>query len=190
MPKEDIRSDFCKGDYIGLFLNEVFDKPMCSGRLGLPLTLACLLSEYFPLIFPMKGAASRLIDSIFDDVLKAVAHSDDKAPKRFAANSKGILYSKILAVEEWEGLQANSMLILTTDRRVVKKAIERRIPHVLISHCKKAPKIRISGIDRIKDERLRLNLVKCTELSLKIYMTVLIDHDICDCRSASSQPDH
>lgn len=179
MLKEEIRSSFCEGDYIGLFLDEAFDRPLCKESLGLPLILACLLSEYIRLIFPMKSAVSRSIDSVFDDVLRAVAYSGDKTLKHFAANSKGILYYNILAVEEWEDLQINSMLILTTDQMVGRKAIERRVPYVLLSHCGMEPKIRISGIDRIKDEHLRLNLMKCIELSRKIYITALIDHKIC-----------
>jgi hypothetical protein len=180
MLKEEIRSSFCEGDYIGLFLDEAFDRPLCKESLGLPLILACLLSEYIRLIFPMKSAVSRSIDSVFDDVLRAVAYSGDKTLKHFAANSKGILYSKIISVEEWENLQIKSMLILTTDPRVEKKALERRVPYVLISHCGMEPKIRISGIERIKDERLKLNFMKCVELGREIYRTAIIDHKICE----------
>jgi hypothetical protein len=127
MLEEDTGSDSLKGDYIGLFLNEVFDKPLCRERLSLPLMLACLLSEYFPFIFPMRDSVSHMIDAVFDDVLKAFARSGERTPKNFAANSKGISYSRILTVEEWEDLQINSALILTTDQRIVKKALERRI---------------------------------------------------------------
>jgi hypothetical protein len=56
--------------YAALILKEVSGDPLHKGLLRSPLTLACLISEYFRLIFPMRGSVSPIIDSVFDEALR------------------------------------------------------------------------------------------------------------------------
>jgi hypothetical protein len=97
--------------YAALILKEVSGDPLHKGLLRSPLTLACLISEYSRLIFPMRGAVSPIIDSVFDEALRYLDLEAYQTLKEFVTNSKGILYAKDLAADERAGVLEHAAFI-------------------------------------------------------------------------------
>jgi len=121
--------------YAALILKEVSGDPLHKGLLRPPLTLACLISEYSRLIFPMRGSVSPIIDSVFDEALRYLNLGAYQTLKEFVTNSKGILYAKDLAAHERAGVLEHAAFILTTDDKIEEMALEEKLPHVFISQC-------------------------------------------------------
>src|SRR5262245_421038 len=101
--------------YMALFLKEISGAPLRKSLLWLPLALACLISEYSRLVFPMRSSVSWLIDSAFDEVLRYLDLGKHRTLKDFVAKSKGILYAKDLTAKERARVLERAAFILTTD---------------------------------------------------------------------------
>jgi hypothetical protein len=155
--------------YAALLLEEVNSAPLLKRSLRFPLALACSVSEYYPLVFPMKSSASRIIDSAFDEALKYLDRGGRKILKDFVTNSKGILYAKDLTAEERARVLECAALILTTDENIERVALENRLPHVFISRCyRDGLNVRARYLKGDYYEQLRLNLAGCIEASLRV----------------------
>jgi hypothetical protein len=155
--------------YAALFLKEVSGDPLHRNLLWLPLALACSISEYSRLIFPMRSSVSRIIDSTFDEVFRYLDLGRHKTLKDFVTNSKGILYAKDLTVEESARVLERAAFILTTDEKIEEVALEKRLPHVFISQCYgRELNVRTRYLENGYYEQVRRNLPRCVEVSLEI----------------------
>lgn len=165
--------------YTALFLKEVSDAPLRRSSLWQPLALACSISEYSRLVFPMRSSASRIIDSVFDEVLKYLDLGRHKTLKDFVTNSKGMLYAMDLTVEESTRVLECAACILTTDEKIEEIALEKRLPYVFISRCYgRELNVMVRHLEDDYYEQLKRNLPGCVEISLQI-----------ECLAKSNHPD-
>jgi hypothetical protein len=121
--------------YAALFLKEVNGAALRKSSLWQPLALACLISEYSRLVFPMRSSVSSIIDSAFDESLRYLDRGKHKMLKDFVTNSQGILYVKDLAVEESARVLEYATFTLTTDEKIEETALEEKLPHIFIYRC-------------------------------------------------------
>jgi len=155
--------------YMALFLKEVSGAPLHKRLLWLPLALACSISEYSRLVFPMRSSISWVIDSAFDEVLRYLDMGRHKTLKDFVTNSKGILYAKDLTVEENARVLECAAFILTTDEKIEEIALEKRLPHVFISRgYGREINVRARYLEGDYCEQLKRHLPRCVEISLQI----------------------
>jgi hypothetical protein len=155
--------------YVALFLKEVSCAPLRKSLLWLPLALACSISEYFRLVFPMRSSVSRIIDSAFDEVLKYLDLRRHKTLKDFVTNTKGILYAKDLTAEESTSVMERAAFILTTDEKTEEVALEKRLPHVFISRCyERELNIRGRYLEDDYYEQLKIHLLRYVEIGAQI----------------------
>jgi hypothetical protein len=136
--------------YLALFLKEVNDPVIDKKKFRLLLVAACLLSKHTQLIFPVSGSISRLIDEVFDDLFK-------KRPqmfKDFVVKSKGIVYAKDLTTREKNRILEYAAFVVTTDERILKVALNKKLPCACISQCENTtPEIIISNYEGVEDWR-------------------------------------
>jgi hypothetical protein len=118
--------------YAALFLKEVNGGAIRKSSLWQPLALACLISEYSRLLFPMRSSVSSIVDSAFDESLKYLERGKHKTLKDFVTNSQGILYLKDLSVEESARVLEYAAFTLTTDEKIEETALEEKLPHIFI----------------------------------------------------------
>src|SRR5215510_13613997 len=155
--------------YVALFLKEVSCAPLRKSLLWSPLALACSISEYSSLVFPMRSSVSWIIDSAFDEMLKYLDLGRHKTLKEFVTNSKGILYAKDLTAEESTRVMERAAFILTTDETIEKVALEKKLPHVFISRCHgRELNVRVRHLEDDYYEQLKRRLPGYVEIGLQI----------------------
>jgi hypothetical protein len=154
---------------MALFLKEISGAPLRKGLLWLPLALACLISEYSRLVFPMRSSVSWVIDSAFDEVLRYLDLGKHRTLKDFVAKSKGILYAKDLTAKESARVLERAAFILTTDEKIAHIALGKRLPHVFISQpYGKELDVRAHYIEGDYYDQLKRNFPRYVEISSQI----------------------
>jgi hypothetical protein len=159
------RQDSHERNYLALFLEGIDDQSPDKISLRTTLLLACSMSEVIHIMLPLGSVSLSLIDSIFDGLIKASTRQNCSLHRNFVVNSKGIRYTHDLPADEKEYLLKCATFVLTTDCRIRKISLENRIPNAYISLKHDGGlEMSISYLERIGDERLRLELSRCMDL--------------------------
>jgi hypothetical protein len=160
------------------FLKEVSCAPLRKSLLWSPLALACSISEYSRLVFPMRSSVSWIIDSAFDEVFKYLDLGRHRTLKDFVTNSKGILYAKDLTAEESTCVMERAAFILTTDERIEEVALEKMLQHVFISRCHgRGLNVGVRYLEDDYYEQLKRLLPRYQQFSVRRYVfSVILPH--------------
>jgi hypothetical protein len=146
--------------YLALFLKEVNDPIIDKQKIRLPLLVAYSLSKHAQLILPISGSVSRSIDEVFDELFK----SQSQMFKDFVLRSKGIFYAKDLSAGEKSRILECAAFVITTDKRISKVALNKKLPYAYISQCEnEAPEIHLSNYERVEDRYFKHNLMAALE---------------------------
>jgi hypothetical protein len=139
--------------FIALFLKEVDGPVIDKQKFRVPLIAACLLSTHIQLVFPVSGSVSRLIDEVFDELFK----SRSQMFKDFVVRSKGIVYAKDLTTEEKKQILEYAAFVITTDKRILKVALNKQLPCAYISQWKNTePEIIVLHNEVVKTDVLNI----------------------------------
>lgn len=150
--------------YLAFLLKEANDPTIDKQRFLAPLLAACLLSEHIQLIFPVIGSISGLIDEAFDELFK----SHPQLFKDFVAKSKGIVYAKDLTPEEKSEVLKCAAFVITTDKRISKVALSKKLPFAYISQCENIePEITVLNYEGIKDRCFNHGLMAALRVRLQ-----------------------
>lgn len=153
--------------YLVLFLKEADNLPLCNANLQIPLLLACSMSKFIHIVFPLDSASLRLVDSTFDSLINTFTRRRCDLHSNFVKHCKGIQYARDLPGEEKKHLLERATFVLTTNCQVRSISLMERLPHAFISlrHDDEV-ELRVQYLERINDEKLRENLDRCVDLSL------------------------
>ena len=134
--------------YLAFLLKEANDPAINKQKFLAPLLTACLLSKRIQLIFPVIGSISQLVDEVFDELFK----SRSQLFKEFVATSKGIVYAKDLTPGEKSEVLKYAAFVVTTDKRISKVALSKKLPCAYISQCENIePEIIVLNYEGVKD---------------------------------------
>jgi hypothetical protein len=145
-----------KEPYLAFLLKEANDPTIDKQKFLAPLLAACLLSKHIQIIFPVIGSISHLFDEVFDDLFK----SRSQLFKEFVATSKGIVYAKELTPGEKSEVLKYSAFVITTDKRISKAALSKKLPCAYISQCEDIePEIIVLSYEGVKDQCFNYGLM-------------------------------
>jgi hypothetical protein len=150
--------------YLAFIFKEADDPTSDIQKFLAPLLAACLLSEHIQLIFPVIESVSRLIDEAFDELFK----SHSQLFKDFVPKSKGIIYAKDLTPEEKSEVLKYAAFVITTDKRISKVALSKKLPFAYSSQSENIdPEIIVLNYEEIKDGCLDHGLMEALKAMLQ-----------------------
>ena len=150
--------------YLAFFFKEANDPTIDKQKFRAPVLAACLLSKHIQVIFPVIGSVSRLIDEVFDELFK----SRSQVFKDFVAKSKGIVYAKDLTPGEKSEVLKYAAFVITTDKRISKVALSKKLPCAYISQCENIePEIIVLNYEGVKDQCFNHGLMAALRVRLQ-----------------------
>lgn len=117
------------------------------------LTLAYLLSEHVPFVFPLPNDKSRLVDAQFDDVIKGLT-----------LKSKGIIYQKDLEAGQLQELLERTSLLLTDEIGAAKLNVDKNTPCICLKSDAQGTSVQLGSMDHLTNQELKDQLVGCVRL--------------------------
>jgi hypothetical protein len=157
-----------EGPYLALILSEADNPLSFNASLRMLLILACSMSEFIRIIFPLASLSLPLIDSSFDQLVRMYALQNCSLHKDFVTRSKGIQYVEELLADERRRFLECATFTLTTNRQVRNICMENGLPHAFVfffpHDTKTEMDVRYFG--KVADESLELNLRRCARLNL------------------------
>ncbi len=140
--------------YAILLATELQQEQPQKKSLLLPLTLTYLLSEHIKILLPVPEFNSRLVDSIFDDVIKGLT-----------LKSQGITYLKNVPDAEILSAIKTADLVITSDDSHEQFAKEQETPYIYLQQMESGETIVRSGhIARIVPEDLKIQVIGFVQL--------------------------
>lgn len=137
-----------------LLTNELQQAQPNRQALLLPLTLTYLLSEHIQVLLPVPEANSRLVDAIFDDVIRGLT-----------LKSQGIAYLKDFPEADIAVAIKTASLVLTLDDSCEQIAKEHETPYIYLRQMEKGETIVRSGcLAKIVPEELQVQAVGFVQL--------------------------
>lgn len=143
--------ELCEKPFAALFLSD-WEGGENKTRL-LFLTLAYLLSEHIPFVFPISSEKCHFVDRQFDEVLKGLL-----------LNSKGIIYQKDLATEQLSKLLGQASLLLTDADGATLLTNETTPPRILLQPNGEGIQAQLYGLDKLADVDLKSQIIGCVRL--------------------------
>ena len=120
----------------------------------LPLTLTYLLSEHMRILLPVPTANSRLVDAIFDDVIKGLT-----------LKSQGISYLKDVPDADIPAAIKTASLVITLDESSEQLAKDNETPYIYLQLVDSGETIVRSGyLSKIVLEDLKVQVIGFVQL--------------------------